>query len=127
MNHFSLPSEKLACLESAINVIINSSNSDESLHSTDLSSPSKSSAIGADDFLPLFMYTVFHAHVPLLASSCEYMEKFLPQEYCNGHWAYYLTHLNSAIQFICKLSPNDLNITEEKFYFLKNQALNGII
>ena len=54
-----------------------------------------SSAIcaGADDFLPLLIFTVIHANPPNLASNLEYIQRFRFQSRMISESAYFYTQL----------------------------------
>ncbi len=56
---------------------------------------------GADDFLPLLIYTVIHANPPNLASNLEYIQRFRFQSRMISESAYFYTQLVSSACNVC--------------------------
>lgn len=85
-----------------------------------LSSPSSSDSsntlVGADDFLPVFIYLVLKSEIPELYSNCEYIQAFLNPLQMMSQVGYCMVNLRSAIDFIeyldaerLKMDPDDFN------------------
>lgn len=82
---------------------------------------------GADEFLPLLIYTVIRANPPRLVSNMTFIQEFrrptsqitetgtatsLSLLTASG---YYLTHLISTTMFVETVEHSQLNVTEEEF------------
>ncbi len=52
---------------------------------------------GADDFLPLLIFTVIHANPPNLASNLEYIQRFRYQSRMISESAYFYTQLVGSL------------------------------
>ena len=81
---------------------------------------------GADDFVPLLIWCVVQANVPNLCTNCEFIRAFHDPEMLKAMSGYYLTSLCSAIAFIAKLEPDQLDIDPFLFQTLFSSALNRI-
>jgi hypothetical protein len=71
------------------------------------------SGVGADDLMPLIIYTVLRANPPGLAADLAFLTAFRPQ--CSGEAGYYLTNLASAVGFLEQLTPKALSIDAAEF------------
>ncbi|OCT57365.1 VPS9 domain-containing protein 1 [Xenopus laevis] len=58
------------------------------------------SAIGADDLLPILAFVVLKTHTPHLLSECAALEEFIHEGYLIGEDGYCLTSLLSALSYV---------------------------
>lgn len=79
-------------------------------------------SLGADDFLPAFIYVVLKSNVPRLQSNCEYIQAFHSPDRLMGRAGYCLVNLRSAIEFVLSLDASQISIDPE--YFEKKLAEN---
>jgi len=56
--------------------------------------------VGADDFLPVYIYVVVHANIQNLQAICIYICDLCPDFIFMGEMGYYFTTLTSAVQYI---------------------------
>jgi hypothetical protein len=73
------------------------------------------STCGADDFLPLFIWVVLRAQVPLLFANCDYIEAYLNPNRLMGKDGYCLMNLRSALMFIKDLSAEGVTMEADAF------------
>ncbi|KAG8437563.1 hypothetical protein GDO86_008318 [Hymenochirus boettgeri] len=62
------------------------------------------SAIGADDLLPILAFVVLRTHMSHLLSECAALEEFIHERYLIGEEGYCLTSLLSALSYVESLS-----------------------
>ncbi|XP_051953654.1 VPS9 domain-containing protein 1-like isoform X2 [Xyrauchen texanus] len=62
--------------------------------------PPKSSAIGADDLLPILAFVALRSEMPQLVSECAALEEFINEGYLIGEEGYCLTSLQSALTYV---------------------------
>ena len=132
MNSFKTPYEKISCVVKAADIIFRSLNlsrakrdahfdhtgvETEGVSSTAAAAANGDSAAGygADDFLPLFIWVVLRSQAVDLASNCEYIYQFLNPVRLMGKSGYYLTNLQSAINFVNYVEADSLTIEPEEF------------
>ncbi|CAH0561513.1 unnamed protein product [Brassicogethes aeneus] len=103
------PLEKLEYLLAAIASIYNSVKIDQ------LSGPGKNTQLGADDFLPLFVWILIKTNFVAAEIEAEYMWGLLHPSLLSGEGGYYLTTLSSAIHVLknfkesCEENVNNSN------------------
>jgi Rab5 GDP/GTP exchange factor len=131
INAFKTPWDKISCVVKSADIIFRSLNlsrakrdahfdhvGQDSLGSSSAAaaaSGDSSAGYGADDFLPLFIWVVLRSHAGLLASNCEYIYKYLNPARQMGKAGYYLTNLQSAINFVNYVEADSLSIDAELF------------
>lgn len=72
--------------------------------------------VGADDFYPVFLFTVIHSQLPYMASNVTFIEKFRNPFALSGGEGYSLANARSALTYIESLDVTKLsNITEEEY------------
>mgnify|MGYP003386632734 FL=1 len=76
INAYTLPADKIACVTRCASVIFRSLNLARAKTEENLSEDAAPSALGADDFLPMFILVVMRSQVPMLHSNCEYIQSF---------------------------------------------------
>lgn len=104
MNIYKAPRDKLVCILNACRVIGNV------LRKENASRPAS-----ADDFLPLLIYSLLQANPPSLVSNVEYVATFRHPDRMMGEEAYFFTALQSAVEFIKDVGPDQLSIGKEEF------------
>jgi hypothetical protein len=72
-------------------------------------------SLGADDFLPAFIYVVLKSCVPRLQSNCEYIQAFHSPDRLMGKSGYCFVNLRSAIEFISSMDASQISIDPEYF------------
>jgi hypothetical protein len=85
------------------------------------------SGLGADDFLPSFIWVVLTSDVHNLQSNCEYIQAFHNPVRLMGKAGYCFVNLRSAIEFILTLDSHSLSIDPElfeKYYFEAQKSLS---
>ncbi|CAM1308925.1 RIN2 (predicted) [Pycnogonum litorale] len=104
------PLKKLENLLAAISTIYNSVQIDDSKGGNHTS-------IGADDFLPLFIYVLVHCGMIAAEVEADYMWGLLHPSLLTGEGGYYLTTLSSAVHILknFKLCHEDKNISSKKY------------
>ena len=97
INSYTLPADKIACITRCAAVIFRSLNLARA--KTEASLSDNQSALGADDFLPMFILVVLRSQVPKLHSNCEYIQSFHSPDqmrsragYCFVNLRYILSH-----------------------------------
>ncbi|KAF2902400.1 hypothetical protein ILUMI_03797, partial [Ignelater luminosus] len=88
------PLEKLEYLLAAIATIFNS------VKTSQLSGSSRSLTLGADDFLPLFVWVLVKTNFVAAEIEAEYMWGLLHPSLLSGEGGYYLTTLSSAVHVL---------------------------
>eukprot|EP00037_Helgoeca_nana_P014204 m.132455 g.132455 ORF g.132455 m.132455 type:complete len:491 (+) comp22448_c0_seq1:66-1538(+) len=80
------------------------------------------SPAGADDFMPLLIYTVIRANPPMLYSNLQYITRFGNQKKLNsGEAGYFYTNLYGAVEFVSKLDAEALQMSPREFHKLTQQ------
>jgi Rab5 GDP/GTP exchange factor len=74
INLYRTPGEKIACVVKCASVIFRSLNLAAAKNKG--ADDEMAGALGADDFLPVFIMVVMRSMVPKLASNCEYIQSF---------------------------------------------------
>ncbi|EFC41400.1 vacuolar sorting protein 9 domain-containing protein [Naegleria gruberi] len=67
----------------------------------------KDFSFGADEFFPILVYVVVHAHLPNIHSALSYISKYSSQSR-NSEVVYYLTCLEGAVMYAQELSEEDI-------------------
>ncbi|KAK9833087.1 hypothetical protein WJX74_006750 [Apatococcus lobatus] len=106
IDHFKAPRDKLVCILNCCRVLNNV---------LQTSSVGAHEARGADDFLPLLIFTVIHANPPNLASNLEYIQRFRFQSRMISESAYFYTQLYSAASFIETINASSLSMDPDEF------------
>ena len=70
---------------------------------------------GADHFLPVLIYVVLQADPEQLVSNINYISRFRHPARLESEAGYYLTNLESVIQFIERMDVQSLSITKQEF------------
>jgi ankyrin repeat protein len=78
-------------------------------------------AIGADDFLPALIYVVIRSNPPHLHSNIEFICSFRSSARLQSEEGYYLTQLQSGVEFLKNCSDEDLTIRRDDF----NKGVQG--
>ena len=73
------------------------------------------SGLGADDFLPAFIYVVLKSNVPRLQSNCEYIQSFHNPDRLMSRSGYCFVNLRSAIEFVLSMDATSISIDPEYF------------
>lgn len=71
--------------------------------------------IGADDFLPIFIWVVLTSNVTDLMSNCEYIQAFHNPFRLMGRTGYCLVNLQSAAEFIDSLEADSVTMSPKDF------------
>ncbi|XP_078592031.1 ras and Rab interactor 2-like isoform X2 [Branchiostoma floridae x Branchiostoma japonicum] len=101
------PPKKLEYLLAAVSSIYNSVKDTSSKESSTLS-------MGADDFLPVFIYVLAHCNLIHAEIEAEYMWSLLNPHLVNGEGGYYLTTLSSAIHVLKNLENTEPTTSRER-------------
>ncbi|EGC36758.1 hypothetical protein DICPUDRAFT_150717 [Dictyostelium purpureum] len=110
MNTYKTPRDKMVCVYNCCKVIFK------------LLKNTNNNPTGADEFLPILIYVVLKANLPMLKSNLIYVSTFRDQSRMMTEIACYFTHLVSAVTFIENIStPADLSIEESEFYRLREK------
>jgi hypothetical protein len=72
--------------------------------------PSGEGVVGADDFLPLLIWTVLTSGVTDIFSTCEYVQAYLNPYRLMSRAGYCLVNLQSAAEFIDTLEADSINM-----------------
>lgn len=87
----------------------------QALH--DLFNVAHDKAAGADELLPMLIYTLIVAAPPNLHATTQYIERFLPAErLTSGGTAYNFTNMCCALQFLGDVSPDKLSLSSDEYY-----------
>ena len=81
-------------------------------------------AAGADELLPMLIYTIIVAAPPDLYATIQYIDRFLPSDtLASGETAYHFTNMCCAQQFLESLSHDKLSLSEEEFtHFMEGHS-----
>lgn len=107
MTQVRAPQEKMECVFRAARVIFRMLNESAAACRTE--------AASADDFLPIFIYTVLKAHTWRLHSTLEYISLFRNPKTFGGERQYYLVQLQTALAFIAHMDGKSLTMDEAEF------------
>ena len=90
----------------------------------DLFNVAHDKAAGADELLPMLIYTLIVAAPPNLHATTQYIERFLPQErLTSGATAYNFTNMCCALQFLENIAPDKLSLsTDEYHHFMQGHS-----
>ena len=105
MNDFKAPRDKLICILNCCKIIFNLLD-----HRSKDNKPA-----GADEFLPILIYTILIANLPNLHSNIQYIQRFRNPSKMSSEAGYYFTNVVCAREFIENLDSSKLTITEEDF------------
>ncbi|XP_053255896.1 VPS9 domain-containing protein 1 isoform X1 [Podarcis raffonei] len=94
----SCPQKKLECIVRTLRVICECA--EEYCGGREGRPQPASSAIGADDLLPILSYVVLKSNLPQLVSECAALEEFIHEGYLIGEEGYCLTSLQSALSYV---------------------------
>ncbi|CAM5151520.1 unnamed protein product [Eretmochelys imbricata] len=94
----SCPQRKLECIVRALRVICECA--EEYCTARESWPQPGSSAIGADDLLPILSYVVLKSDLPQLVAECAALEEFIHEGYLIGEEGYCLTSLQSALSYV---------------------------
>ena len=92
------------------------------------SEASEATQVGADDFLPVFIWVVLRCNVPKLQSNCEYIQAFHNPVRLMSKAGYCFINLRSAVEFILVMDSNSLTMNPKDFHDKLERAereLNG--
>ncbi|KAM4723046.1 VPS9 domain-containing protein 1 [Rhinophrynus dorsalis] len=101
LEHLSLhhsPQRKMDCIVRTLRVICECAEEYYTAPGT--------SAIGADDLLPILAFVVLKSHMSQLLSECAALEEFIHEGYLIGEEGYCLTSLQSALSYLETLPSN---------------------
>eukprot|EP00286_Rhodomonas_abbreviata_P022398 CAMPEP_0181298006 /NCGR_PEP_ID=MMETSP1101-20121128/5553_1 /TAXON_ID=46948 /ORGANISM="Rhodomonas abbreviata, Strain Caron Lab Isolate" /LENGTH=515 /DNA_ID=CAMNT_0023403001 /DNA_START=258 /DNA_END=1801 /DNA_ORIENTATION=+ len=101
------PQEKMECIFRSARIIFRMLN--------ESAAASRTEAASADDFLPIFIYTVLKAQTWRLHSTLEYISLFRNPKQFGGERQYYLVQLQTALAFISHMDGKSLSMEEEEF------------
>jgi Rab5 GDP/GTP exchange factor len=73
------------------------------------------SALGADDFLPVFIWVVLKSNVPKLQSNCEYIQAFHNPARLMSKSGYCFVNLRSAMEFVISLDAEAISMDPAEF------------
>lgn len=97
INQFKAPRDKMICVLNSCKVIFG------------ILRHHKVEEKGADNFIPLLIYTILKSKIPALGSNVKYIERFRYESFIQGEASYYLNSLQAAINFIITLEKDALS------------------
>lgn len=115
INNYKSPRDKMVCVLNCCKVLFG------------ILKHSKAAHGGADDFVPLLIYTLLKSNVKNLVSNVNYIERFRYPPFLQGEGAYYLSTLQGAINFILDMDKDSLSITETDQEFDKKYQDNKAV
>ena len=115
INSYRTPGEKINCIVKSAEVIMR-------YLSLEAAKKDRNENVGADDFLPLFIFVVLHCHIPKLASNCSYIQSFYNPGRLRSKQGYYFVNLQSAIEFVLNVEADMISI--DPVVFATNCAAN---
>lgn len=118
MNAFKCPCDKLTCIVNACHVI-------NDLLKRTQSEIGTSRPLSADDFLPLLIFALIKANPPRLHSNVEFIAAFRHPSRLNGEYAYWMTMVMSAKEFVKQAGPATLDISPEEYARLYEESLSN--
>ncbi|XP_062923183.1 VPS9 domain-containing protein 1 isoform X1 [Mobula hypostoma] len=96
------PQKKLECIVRTLRLICECA--DHYCSSKETGTVHVTSAIGADDLLPILSYVVLKSNLMQLVSECAALEEFIHEGYLIGEEGYCLTSMQSALSYVESLS-----------------------
>ncbi|XP_038662295.1 VPS9 domain-containing protein 1 isoform X2 [Scyliorhinus canicula] len=96
------PQKKLECIVRTLRLICECA--EHYCNSKDPGALHVTSAIGADDLLPILSYVVLKSNLTQLVSECAALEEFIHEGYLIGEEGYCLTSMQSALSYVESLS-----------------------
>ncbi|XP_042454895.1 vacuolar protein sorting-associated protein 9A-like isoform X1 [Zingiber officinale] len=113
INSFKAPRDKLHCIMNCCRIINNLL--------LEISMTTNHKPAGADDFLPILIFTTIKANPPHLHSNLKFIQLFRKHSKLVSEVEYYLTNLISAKTFIANINASSLSMDESEFH--KNMQL----
>lgn len=106
MDSYCPPKDKVICILNCCKVIY---------HHLNRAATASLMSAGADEFLPILIYTVIKANPKRLYSNLVYIQEFRRPSALLTETGYYLTHLMSCLMFIETCNAEMLNVSEAEF------------
>ncbi|SCU86196.1 LADA_0D12926g1_1 [Lachancea dasiensis] len=100
VNEYKAPRDKMVCILNACRVLFGF------LKHSGLANG------GADEFVPVLVYTLLKSDVKNLVSNLNYIERFRFAEFLQGESSYYLSSVQGASNFVATLGRESLQITD---------------
>ncbi|XP_042454892.1 vacuolar protein sorting-associated protein 9A-like [Zingiber officinale] len=107
INAFKAPRDKLHCIMNCCRIINNLL--------LEISMTTNHKLAGADDFLPILIFTTIKANPPHLHSNLKFIQLFRKHSKLVSEVEYYLTNLISAKTFIANINASSLSMDESEF------------
>lgn len=104
-----------AIIFKSLNTLANNTNSSSGSSDNSTGNGSAGEGIGADDFLPIFIYIVLQSHCVRMHSNCEYIQTYLHPFRLMSKAGYCFVNLRSAMQFILDVEADVLNMPRNEF------------
>lgn len=98
MDDYKAPRDKMVCVLNCCKIINN------------ILQLKANKASGADEFFPMLVYVIISAKPLNLYSNMRFIQRFRNEYKLSGEPGYYFTTLQGAIEFVGKLSPENLTI-----------------
>nr|XP_020468347.1 VPS9 domain-containing protein 1 [Monopterus albus] len=102
------PQKKLECLVRTLRLICACAEDCRCLHEVDATP--RTSAIGADDLLPILSFVALQCQCPQLISECAALEEFIHEGYLIGEEGYCLTSMQSALAYVESLHTGEAQL-----------------
>eukprot|EP01135_Chromosphaera_perkinsii_P006549 Nk52_evm21s539 gene=Nk52_evmTU21s539 len=115
INNFKAPRDKLICILNCCKIIFNLLNRKNSNVGGNGEVNQELKAAGADEFLPMLIYTILSANPPCLYSNIQYIQRFRNPNKMSSESGYYFTNVVCAKEFIDTLDETKLTIDPEEF------------
>ncbi|QLG71689.1 hypothetical protein HG535_0C00380 [Zygotorulaspora mrakii] len=113
INRFKAPRDKMICILNSCKVIFGILRH----HTVEEK--------GADNFIPILIYTILKNNIQALGSNVKYIERFRYEEFIRGEASYYLNSLQAAINFIVTLEKSSLSTDHDSSFedrYQENQS-----
>lgn len=107
INQFKPPKDKVIVLINFCNILTSMI--------TEKAQNSQMKITGADEVFPMVVYVLLKANVKKLKSNLKYIQLYRHETRLESQEEYYLTTINSAVEFIENMNYNKLNIKESEF------------
>ncbi len=107
LNHFKPPKDKVIILINFCNILTSMI--------TEKAQNSQMKITGADEVFPMVVFGILRGNVRKLKSNLKYIQSFRHETRLESQEEYYLTTMNSALEFIENMNYNKLNIKESDF------------
>ena len=107
INQFKPPKDKIIVLINFCNILTSMI--------TEKAQNSQMKITGADEVFPMVVYVLLKANVKKLKSNLRYIQNYRHETRLESQEEYYLTTINSALEFIENMNYNKLNIKESEF------------